>query len=155
MLYARAAPNALQCDERGHMPNRQTRTKAILREVLNELSNGDTVYVEMAVERVMLALFPASNPNSQAAMVGAVCRAMQLEPELNGDRVGKLASALLNAGYTSEQIDAWYKLELSSPWGLNWRSAHGSQPPSERAIRETVYQFAHENGKDSILEYPE
>ena len=82
----------------------------------------------------------------QADMFGAICETCELNPRVNPGRIGKVASTLLSAGYTPEQVREF------KPWWLSdaWRAEH-TPVPSITKLTEQLEQFKNAASKPRVV----
>lgn len=96
--------------------------------------------LEEATEELMRILWPDRDLSVQQEMVGALCSVMGLDSSLNGERVAKLATALLRADerYTPDLVLREYG-EGGGYYENYWKGQRGERP-GEQEIRATILQ---------------
>lgn len=103
----------------------------------HSLAVGGSAFSE-AVEGILSILHPDRDLSLQQQMVGALCEVMGLDSALNGERVARLATALLRADerYTPDLIRREYG-EGGGYYEHHWKGQRGDRP-GEQEIRATI-----------------
>jgi hypothetical protein len=133
------------------------RTRSRIRRRISELLSEVLPYPQSEVytDKVLDLTHPEVSVTEQQAMVGALSHVTGLHAALNGGRLGTLATSLLKARFTSQQILEWYEPIESSLWGQDWRSrqkgARGVQLVNEKQLRETIGAFAKSAEAEAVI----
>lgn len=105
-----------------------------------------------ALDRIMDILDPGSDPSAQHEMEMALVDVLEWDPILQRGRLQKLASLLVAGHYKPGVIRDVYRKTPESPWGRCWQSQKGTQPPGEKALRDTVARLARGAGAEGVVD---
>jgi hypothetical protein len=126
-------------DRRKNMGRNKQRVAMQFQELLAEYEGGRLTR-EALIERTATLAVPEKPVTEHQRMVAALCKVMGQDVNIMFSRYGRLASQLIDGGYSAELVEREYGV-TGGFYKNDWRGIRGN-PPSEYSIKETIAQAA-------------